>query len=376
MRRHPRPVGASRRPPSRGGHRAYEPGPLDGRGAGAERRHGPALPRAGAEAGLHADRGSQPRASSVLPRREKDLPLDADGLLDRPQDQTTKKGGAEARAREQQPQQRPQAPAQRGPARDRPLGRGRGGALAAGRGAGPRGQAGRLAQVLQEAEQGRQRRAAFAARAASVAPVTGEPGWRTERDAMKTAEFARAARRALTDRLGRLRGSMEELGTWFRENVAQLIGRHVGEAVRDALAAALGRPARRERDRYDRDEHGEDFGGYGHASSYTPPDADEDEVDGDLLGRSQVRQPWREEVAEPKTNRRWDGVLAAVAQVACWWLRKGLPRASLGRVLALGAAAGLVAVLVGPLAGGIVATAGTALLAAAPPDQTNDKNGR
>src|SRR5262249_10536771 len=108
---------------------------------------------------------------------------------------------------------------------------------------------------------------------------------------------------------------------------------------------------------------------------YGIPDAHEEEADHHLWGAHQARQPRREEAAEPKANRRWDGVLAAVAQVACWWLRKGLPRASLGRVLALGAAAGLVAVLVGPLAGGIVATAGTALLAA-PPDQTNDKNGR
>src|SRR5262249_32911618 len=111
-------------------------------------------------------------------------------------------------------------------------------------------------------------------------------------------------------------------------------------------------------------------GGFGHAS-YAPPDADEDEVDDDLWGGRQGRQPWREEAPEPKTNRRWDGVLAALAQGACWWLRRGLPRASLGRGLAPGAAAGLVAVLVGPLAGGLVATAGTALLAAAPPDEPN-----
>src|SRR5262249_35703998 len=156
---------------------------------------------------------------------------------------------------------------------------------------------------------------------------------------------------------------------------ARLIGRHVGEAVRDALAAALGRPASRERDRYDRDEHGDDFGGYGHASSYAPPDADEDEDDGDLWGRSQGRQPWREEVAEPKTNRRGAGVLAAGAEGACWWLRKGLPRASLGRVIVLGAAAGVATLLVGPLVGGLVATAGTALLAAAPLEETNDNNG-
>ena len=65
-----------------------------------------------------------------------------------------------------------------------------------------------------------------------------------------------------------------------------------------------------------------------------------------------------------------------MAQVACWWLRKGLPRASLGRVIVLGAAAAVATLLVGPLVGGLVATAGTALLAAAPTDERNDKNGR
>jgi hypothetical protein len=146
---------------------------------------------------------------------------------------------------------------------------------------------------------------------------------------MKTEELTRVARRAIADRLGRLRDSMQDLGGWFRENVAQLIGKHVGEAVRDALAAALGRPTRRERARYDRHD-ADGYDGYGH-DPYAPSAADEAEVD-DLWGRRQGRQAWREEVTEPKSNRRWDGVLAAVAQVACWWLRKGLPRASLGRV--------------------------------------------
>src|SRR5262245_66297941 len=113
---------------------------------------------------------------------------------------------------------------------------------------------------------------------------------------MKTEEFTRAARRALTDRLGRLRGSMEDLGAWFRENVARLIGKHVGEAVRDALAAALGRPASRSRerdDRHDRDDDGDGYGGFGAHDPYGLPDAPEGEDDPHLWGAPQARPPPR-----------------------------------------------------------------------------------
>src|SRR5687768_868798 len=138
---------------------------------------------------------------------------------------------------------------------------------------------------------------------------------------MNAEALTRAARHVLADRLGRMRGSLEELGAWFREHFARLVARHVGEAVRDALAAALGRPARP--GRYG-DEDGDD--GYGGRHPYSPPDGDDDEDDGFWGG-------WpREREAEPKGDRRrWDALLACVAQVGAWWLRQGLPRASVPR---------------------------------------------
>ena len=106
---------------------------------------------------------------------------------------------------------------------------------------------------------------------------------------------------------------MQESGAWFRENVAKLIGQHVGEAVRDALAAAPGRAARDDED--DHAAHGRRG-----RDPYAEHDPDEDEKQ--LLGGADTRQGRGKATPSPKT---------AGARTGCWrasprWRRGGCAR--------------------------------------------------
>src|SRR5688572_10433639 len=68
---------------------------------------------------------------------------------------------------------------------------------------------------------------------------------------MNIDDLVGPARRFLSERLLRLRESLEQLGLRLREGIAKLVGSHVGDAARAATAAALRQgDAARDRDPY------------------------------------------------------------------------------------------------------------------------------
>ncbi len=166
--------------------------------------------------------------------------------------------------------------------------------------------------------------------------------------------LSRPARRFLSDRLERLHDALENLGQRLREGIAHLVGGHIGDAVRDALASALQ-----------------------HKLPSRPHDAySAHNVAGEPHGfhdDSDMRQDfWREReyeppppAPEPKAElkpRRWQPLLAGGMQLASWCLQHRPKPRTLKRMVGIGAVAGLITLLAGPLIGSIVAVAGTAFL--------------
>src|SRR5690242_5141588 len=124
-------------------------------------------------------------------------------------------------------------------------------------------------------------------------------------------ELAGAARRFLAERLDRLQEALEGLGGRVREGVASVVGGHVGDAVRDALGAALGRQAQPDRFPYSREPLGR--GPYRHdpyeSDRYAhvpedhldPRDGFPDERSADFWGES----PWRPSTPAREEGPRW-----------------------------------------------------------------------
>jgi hypothetical protein len=151
------------------------------------------------------------------------------------------------------------------------------------------------------------------------------------------------ALRETQGRLERLHASLEALALRLREGIAGLVGGHVGDAARDALRAALGRPPTAVADSRTQADHS-------FAASVDDPDG--------------FTPLWAEEPAPPPatpahpSRRGWRSVLAGGLQLAGWWL-SDRARRPLRRWLGLGAAAAL-ALAGGPVAAGLLAAVGVA----------------
>jgi hypothetical protein len=160
-----------------------------------------------------------------------------------------------------------------------------------------------------------------------------------------------STRRFLMDRLDRLHDALEGLGKRLREGIAQLVGSHIGDAVKDALAVLLLRnaPAPDPEPYYRRE------------SSYRPHDPYHDDYE---RGFWNEREPMpRERDPEPEPEReqkpsRWKTMLTGLVQVSTWWLQ----RYSWRSYVIAGAAVSAATLIASPVVGGVLALVGTAAL--------------
>ena len=168
------------------------------------------------------------------------------------------------------------------------------------------------------------------------------------------------------DRLSRLCDDLSALGRRLCEGIAMLAGRHVGEAVRDAVEAALGHaspdPDPQEQLFRPHQDHQD--------SSYHEPHRDryaEERYDGYGDYRTDD-DPWSAASPEPALPScvvpdfppAWWSILPPALQLLGWWLRRQ-SRRPVETALEIAAATVVVYLAVGPLASALVATAGTAL---------------
>ena len=172
------------------------------------------------------------------------------------------------------------------------------------------------------------------------------------------------------DRLSRLCDDLSALGRQLCEGIAMLAGRHAGDAVRDAVEAALGSappdpdspgPLRRlyedHRDSSNHEPHRELY-----RDRYTDERYDRD---GDYHADD---DPWSGASPEPALPScvapafppAWWSILPPALQLLAWWLRRQ-SRRPVETALEFAAATVVAYLAIGPVASALVATAGTAL---------------
>ena len=177
----------------------------------------------------------------------------------------------------------------------------------------------------------------------------------------------RALRRRLLARLERLHRALAGLARRLREAVAALAGEHAGAAVRDAIAAALGQsalpPSAPEQPRYGRPSYHDPYPYDPGEATYRGDAPYQEEDPNDFWGEpTRASDPPPPPPAEAvKAPRRWS-LLPAALEALGWWARSRPARAPIRAALGLGALAALAAVVIGPLAGLLVAAAGAALV--------------
>ena len=174
---------------------------------------------------------------------------------------------------------------------------------------------------------------------------------------MNIGHMSRSARRFLIDRLERLHTALETLGERLREGIAQLVGGHIGEAVKDALATALLRRPVHLSPHPDHDlrpwhsaaldRHGDHLHDHGYREGFWEEEQE---------SLPAPRPP------EPGQPSRWKSLVAGGVHLVTLWYRHRPPRRVLLRFLGLGAVAILVTLVAGTLIGGLVATFGTVSL--------------
>src|SRR5262249_22981778 len=115
------------------------------------------------------------------------------------------------------------------------------------------------------------------------------------------------ARRFLMERLRRLQEALEALGQRLREGISQLIGKHVGDAVRDAIEGALcSQPVHRLPER-----PSPSYRSYHDPYGYPHEDYPEDGFWEDIESVQVEPEP------EQKVSR-WRPLLAGLAQLVTW----------------------------------------------------------
>jgi hypothetical protein len=185
-----------------------------------------------------------------------------------------------------------------------------------------------------------------------------------------------SSRASLSRHLGRLRQGLDDLGGQLREAAARAVGRSAGDAVSEAVHAALGGPGGQLRPapapthgltRHPSSwEEADDPSWWREAEEVGPGGQLADDDFGD--GRYFSSYPERDKAPTAPQDQHsgcWPRAFAAGLQAAAWWVQRHPGRASLLAALAVGAAAGLLSLL-GHAAGaaGLVASAlGLACLA-------------
>ena len=186
---------------------------------------------------------------------------------------------------------------------------------------------------------------------------------------MNIGHMSRSARRFLIDRLERLHTALETLGERLREGIAQLVGGHIGDAVKDALATTLLRRPVHLGPHPDHDPrawHSATLDRHGDCLPQDHPYREhfweEPELEPLPAPRSQ----------EPEQPSRWKSLVAGGVHLVTLWYRHRPPRRFLLRFLGLGAVAILVTLVAGTLIGGLVATFGTVSLLTNTADTATD----
>jgi hypothetical protein len=168
--------------------------------------------------------------------------------------------------------------------------------------------------------------------------------------------------------MSRLSEDLSSLGRRLCEGIAVLVGRHAGEAVRDTVEAALGQT--RTDDVLPGPSDRSYPGGRDNAYRESYRDPYVDDRDGRYGDYPRDSDPWSGSEYEPVPSRSspgpayppaWWSVLPPVLQVLNWWLRQRESRQPLAAALGVAAAAVLASLAVSPVAGLLVASAGTAL---------------
>jgi hypothetical protein len=185
-------------------------------------------------------------------------------------------------------------------------------------------------------------------------------------------------RRFLHQRLERLREALENLGKRLRESIAELVGRHLGDALRELFERLLRLPPTLRPPDYPSPRHPS----Y-HNPSYEPDDPYQEQgfwgnsapMERDSFPPSPLPP---EPVAPEPTPRpsRWRSLLAGLTQLAGWWLQSKPRRPALRQVLMVGTVVSITTVVAGPLVGGVLLTIGMALLLARVGDGSRHAAGR
>src|SRR5262245_27208135 len=167
-------------------------------------------------------------------------------------------------------------------------------------------------------------------------------------------------------RVSRLCEDLSSLGRRLCEGIAMLAGRHAGDAVRDAVEAALGSAPP------DPDSPGPLLRSYqDHRDSrYREPHRDRlaDEQYDRYCDYRTDDDPWTAATPEPALPScvapdfppAWWSLLPPALQLLAWWLRRQ-SRRPVETALEFAAATVVAYLAIGPVASALVATAGTAL---------------
>jgi hypothetical protein len=189
------------------------------------------------------------------------------------------------------------------------------------------------------------------------------------------------ARRFLLQRLERLREALENLGRRVRENISELVGRHLGDTVREVIETLLRLPPSPRPPDYPPPRHPSYRNPYLHDDEPDDPCQDQGfwgdaaPMERDSLPPSPP--PPETEAPEPVSKAsRWRTLLAGLTQLAGWWLQGKPRRPALRRMLMVGTLVGITTVVAGPLVGGVLLTIGTALLLARVGDGSSQAVGR
>jgi hypothetical protein len=187
---------------------------------------------------------------------------------------------------------------------------------------------------------------------------------------------ASEARARLARHVGRLRQGLDELGEQLRGAVARAVGRSAGDAVSEAVHAALGGPEVQPRPalgpprgltgrpsppwQEPDDPWWREAEELGPGGQFATDDFDDRTSFDDYPERDESMAP-----SEERPPRRWPRAVAAGLQAAAWWARRHPGRASLLAALAVGAVAALASLLghAAGAAGLVVSALGLACLA-------------
>jgi hypothetical protein len=195
-----------------------------------------------------------------------------------------------------------------------------------------------------------------------------------------TRNLLRRTVRQACARLERLHEALLGLGRRLHDSIAQLLGSHIGEAVREAILAALQRalpgppghapprpqprwgrpdddyhwPERSRPDAHNQAARHDPYAEEGYNGAWDTQAYPDDHLDEPERQPAEMTVPNR---AVEQSPQGWWALVPPMLQVAEWWLQRLPGRPAWLRALTVGAAAAVGAVTAGPLAGALTATA-------------------